>query len=58
MGMKFKDKIAMQGCKEGYCEHNPGTGIPRWVYDVLGESHPTHFSGPTGSKANSHFDGP
>ena len=23
MGMKFKDKIVSQGCKEGYCEYAP-----------------------------------
>ena len=25
--MKFKDKIVLQGCREGYCEYGPATGI-------------------------------
>ena len=37
MGMKFKDKIMLQGCGEGYCEYAAATGILWWVYDVLGE---------------------
>ena len=37
MGMKFKDKIVFQGCREGYGEYGPATGILCQVYDVLGE---------------------
>ena len=31
MGMKFKDKIMLQGCREGYCEYGQATGVLRWV---------------------------
>ena len=27
MGMKFKDKIVLQVCREGYCECGPVTGV-------------------------------
>ena len=56
--MKFKDKIMLQGCREGYCEYGPATGILCWVYDVLGESYLTSYpilSGLMGSKADSCF---
>ena len=39
--MKFKDKIMLQDCREGYCEHGPATGILCWAYDVLGELYVT-----------------
>ena len=39
--MKFKDKIVLQDCREGYCEYDPATGILCWIYDVLGESYLT-----------------
>ena len=26
MGMKLKDKIVLQGYREGYCEYGPATG--------------------------------
>ena len=41
MGMKFKDRIMLQGCREGYCEYGPAAGILWWVYHVLGESYLT-----------------
>ena len=56
--MKFKDKIVLQGCREGYCEYGPATGILCWVYDVLGESYLTLLSGLTGSRADSRFGDP
>ena len=34
MGMKFKGKNMLQGCREGYCEYGPGAGISCCVYDV------------------------
>ena len=55
MGMKFKDKIMLQGCREGCCEYGPVTGILCWVYDVLGESYLTRLSGLMGSTAECHF---
>ena len=58
MGMKFKDKIMLQGCREGYCEYGPASGILCWVYDVLGESYFTCLSGLMGSKADSRFGNP
>ena len=45
MGMKFKDKIVLQGCREEYCEYGPATGILCWEYDVTGESYLTRLSG-------------
>ena len=27
MGMEFEDKIVLEGCRKGYCEYGPGTGI-------------------------------
>ena len=33
MGMKLKDKIVLQGCREEYCEYGPDTRILYWVYD-------------------------
>ena len=58
MGMKIKDKIVLQSCREGYCEYGPATGILCWVYDVLGESYLTLLSGLTGSRADSCFGDP
>ena len=58
MGMKFKDKIMLQGCREGYCEYGPATGILCWVYDVLGESYLTCLTGLMGSKADFRFGDP
>ena len=58
MGMKFKDKIMFQGCKEGYCEYGPATGILCWVYDVLGDSYVICLTGLMGSKADSRFGDP
>ena len=37
MGVKFKDKIMLQGCREEYCNYGPVTGMLYWVYDILGE---------------------
>ena len=55
--MKFKDKIVLQGCREGYCEYV--TGILCWVYDVLGESYLTCLSGLMNSKVDSqHLQSP
>ena len=34
MGMKFKDKIMLEGCREEYCEYGPATGTLLWVYHV------------------------
>ena len=45
--------IALQGCREGYCEYGSATRILRWVYGVLGESNLTRLSGLMGSKADS-----
>ena len=45
--------IALQGCREGYCEYGSATRTLRWVYDVLGESNLTRLSGLMGSKADS-----
>ena len=56
--MKFKDKNVLQGCREGYCEYGPATGILCWVYDVLGKLYLTHLSSLVGSKADSHFGNP
>ena len=53
MSMKFKDKIVLQGCREGYCEYGPATGILCWVYDVLGELHLSRLFGLMSSKADS-----
>ena len=58
MGMKFKDKIVLQGCREGYCESAPATGILFWVYHVLVESYLTRLSGLMGNKADSPFGNP
>ena len=58
MGIQFKDKIMLQGSREGYCECGPATGILCWVYDVLGESYLTSISGLIGSKADSRFGDP
>ena len=57
-GMKFKDKIASQGCREKYCEYGPATEILCWVYDVLGDSYVRHSSGLMGSKADSRTSNP
>ena len=54
--MKFKDKIVLKDCREGYCEYGTVTGILCWVYDVLVESHLTCLSGLLGSKADFSFD--
>ena len=27
MRMKLKDKIVLQGCREGHCEYGPATGV-------------------------------
>ena len=56
--MKFKDKIVLQGCKEGYCEYGPATGISCWLYHILGESYLTHLSDLMSSKADSRFGDP
>ena len=56
MGMKFKDKIVLKGCKEGYCEYGPVTEILCWVYDVLVESHLTYLSVSLSKKADSNFN--
>ena len=37
MGVKFKDKIMLQGCREEYCKYGPVTGMLYWVSDILGE---------------------
>ena len=58
MGMKLKDKIMLQGCREGFCKYGPATGISCWVYDVLGKSCMTSLSGLMGSKAGSCFSEP
>ena len=58
MGMKFKDKIMLQGCREGYYEYGHATGILCWVYDVLGKCYLTCLSGLMGSKADSRFSDP
>ena len=58
MGTKFKDKIVLQGCREGYCEYGPATGISCWLYHILGESYLTHLSNLMGSKADSRFGDP
>ena len=52
MGMKFKDKIVLQGCREEYFEYGPATGILCWEYDVTGESYLTRLSGLMNSKAD------
>ena len=54
--MKFKDKIVLKGCREGYCEYGTVTGVLCWVYDVLVESHLTCLSGLLGSKVDSSFN--
>ena len=56
--MKFKDKIMLQACREGYCEYGPATRILCWVYDVLGELYMTRLSGLMGSKADSRAGDP
>ena len=53
--MKFKDKTVLQGCREGYVEYGPATGVLCWVYDVLGEADLTRLSSLMGSKASFHF---
>ena len=58
MGMKFKDKIMLQGCREGYREYGPATGILCWVYNVLSESYLTCLTGLMRSKADSRFGDP
>ena len=55
MGIKFKDKVVLKGYREGYGEYGSVTGIFMWVYDALGESHLTWFSGLLASKADSSF---
>ena len=45
MGMKFKDKTVLQGCREEYCEYGPATGIFYWVYAVIGESYLSRLCG-------------
>ena len=55
MGMKFKDKIMLQGFKEGYCEYGLATGILCWVYHILGKSYLTCLSGLMGCKGRLPF---
>ena len=56
--MKFRDKIVLQGCREGYSEYGPTTRILCWVYNVLGELYLIRLIGLMGSKVDSHFDNP
>ena len=56
--MTFKDKIMLQGCREGYWEYGPATGSLCCVYDVLGESYLSGVAGLMGSKADSPFADP
>ena len=56
--MEFEDKIVLEGCRKGYCEYDPATGILCWVYNVLGESYLTRLSGLMGSKAGSRSGDP
>ena len=58
MGMKLNDKLMLQGCREGYCECGPATGILCWVYDVLGESYMSCLSDLMGSKVDACFGNP
>ena len=58
MGMKFNDKIMLQGCREGYCEYGPATGILCWEYNVLGETYWICLSSLVGNKAGSRFGDP
>ena len=53
MGIKFKDKIVLQSCREGHCEYGPAAGVLCWVYDVLGELNLTRLSGLTTRKVDS-----
>ena len=27
MGMEFEDRIVFEGCRTGYCDYDPATGI-------------------------------
>ena len=58
MGMKLNDKLMLQGCREGYCDYGPATGILCWVYDVLGESYLSCLSGLMSSKVDACFGNP
>ena len=52
IGIKIKDKIVLQGFREGYCEYGTATGIILyWAYDVLNELYLTCSSGLMSSKA-------
>ena len=50
MGIKIKDKIVLQGFREGYCEYGTATGILYWAYNVLDELYLTWSSGLMSSK--------
>ena len=52
MGIKLKDKIVLQGCKERYCEYGPCYRSLCWIY-ILDESYLTRLSGLMDSKAGS-----
>ena len=56
--MKLNDKLMLQGCREGYCDYGPATGILCWVYDVLGESYLSCLSGLMSSKVDACFGNP
>ena len=58
MGMEFENKTVLEGCRKGYCEYDPATGILCWVYNVLGEWYLTRLSGLMGSKAGSRSGDP
>ena len=58
MGLKLKDKMVLQGCREGYCEYGPATGVCVGYIVFYVKSHLTSSSDLMGSKAGSHSGNP
>ena len=57
MGMELEDKIVLEGCRKGYCEYVPTTGILCWLH-LLGEFKSARVSSLIGNKAFSHTGDP
>ena len=55
---KFKDKIALQGCKEEYFKYGPAARTLCWANYILRELHLTHLSSPMSSRTDSRSDDP
>ena len=55
--MEFEDKIVLEGCRKGYCEYGPTTGILCWLY-LLGEFKSARVNSLIGNKAFSRTGDP